>query len=48
MSEKGGKKNTIENNKKATKDKKPFTLKFNDGTIVSANIKAKKATVFLE
>ena len=31
MSEKGGKKNTIKNNKKATKDKKPATLKLGDG-----------------
>ena len=37
MSEKGGKKKTIKNNKKATKDKKLTTLKLNDDTTVVAN-----------
>ena len=35
MSEKG---KTKKANKKATKDKKPITLRLNDGTIVNANI----------
>ena len=31
MSEKGGKKKTIKNNKKVSKDKNTITLKLNDG-----------------
>ena len=39
MSEKGGKKNTIKNNKKATKDKKTITLKLkNYAEIPARNI----------
>ena len=38
MSEKGEKKKTIKNKRKATKDKKPITLRLNDGIIVNANI----------
>ena len=37
MSEKGGKK-TNKNNKKATKDKKPVTLRLNDNNTVNANV----------
>ena len=36
MSEKGGKKKTIKNNKKASKDKKPITLKLNNGAEIPA------------
>ena len=34
MSERGGKRKTIKNNKKATKDKKSATLKLDDGKTV--------------
>ena len=37
MSKKGGKK-TNKNNKKATKDKKPVTLRLNDNNTVNANV----------
>ena len=37
MSEKAGKKKEIKNNKKVTNDKKPITLRLNDGTTVNAN-----------
>ena len=48
MSEKRGKKKTIKNNKKARKDKKPITLRLNDGTTVNANtIYNKKSRDFL-
>ena len=36
MSEKGGKKKTIKNNKKATRYKKPITLKLNNGVEIPA------------
>ena len=36
MSERGRKKKTIKNNKKATKDKKSVTLKLDDGKTVLA------------
>ena len=38
MSEKEEKKKTIKKKRKATKDKKPITLRLNDGIIVNANI----------
>ena len=44
MSEKGGKQKTNKNNKKATKDKKPITLRLNDGTIAHANTTYKEST----
>ena len=47
MSEKGGKKNTIKNNKKATKDKKPATLKLGDGkTVLAKSINKETTRVF--
>ena len=36
MSEKGGKKNTIKNNKKVSKDKKTITLKLDNGAEIAA------------
>ena len=44
MSEEGGKKKKIKNNKKATKDKKPFTLRLNDSIIVTASTIGKEST----
>ena len=38
MIEKRGKKKTNKNNKKATKDKKPVTLRLNDSNTVNANV----------
>ena len=38
MSEKGGEKKTNKNNKKATKAKKPITLRLNDDTIVNSGV----------
>ena len=37
MSEKRGRKKTIKTNKKASKDKKPITLKLNNGSKIPAN-----------
>ena len=44
MSGKGGKKKTIKNNKKTTKDKKSATLKLDDGETVLAKSICKETT----
>ena len=47
MIEKGGKKNTIKNNKNVSKDKKTITLKFNNSVEISAkNIYQEDSRVF--
>ena len=47
MREKGGKRKTNKNNKKATKDKKPITLRLNgDKTVLANTIHKKDSRVF--
>ena len=47
MHEKGGKKKTIKNNKKVSKDKKAITLKLNNGVEIPAkNIYKEDSRVF--